>query len=484
MKTDPVKRLDAGVGNAVEWLTRGHHRRRLSRLGWGRALDPSGAGLWCAGDPPPRPGNAIDVLIDGAAALPRIAGALAGAESYVHIAGWHVEAGFRLGHEPGAPTVRDLLAELAERVPVRVLVWAGAPIPVFKPTRADVRRGREDLCRDTRIQCVVDRRERPAHCHHEKLIVIDGRLAFVGGIDLTGLGGDRFDETDHPYRQAVGWHDAAVSIRGPVVADVAEHFRRRWQEVAGERLDPSFVPEPEGEVELQLVATIPERVYEFAPKGQFRILEAYSRALRSAERLVYLENQFLWSPELVGILAEKLRRPPTPDFRVVVLLPARANNGADDTKGQLGVLAEADAGRGRLLACTLYTGDPATGQRAPVYVHAKIGIVDDRWMTVGSANLNAHSLFNDTEVNVVTQDSAVVLDVRHRLWAEHLDRSRAAVSGDPTRVIDDLWKPLAGESRRRLDAGEIPDRRLTVLPGVSRRSERLVGPLQGLMVDG
>ena len=167
-------------------------------------------------------------------------------------------------------------------------------------------------------------------------------------------------------------------------------------------------PEPAGDVELQLVRTIPEHVYEFVPNGEFRILEAYSRALRSAERLVYLENQFLWSPELVAILADKLRRPPTPDFRVVVLLPARANNGADDTKGQLGVLIEADAGRGRLVACTLYSRDPATAHSSPVYVHAKIGIVDDRWLTLGSANLNAHSLFNDTEVNIVTHDPAVV----------------------------------------------------------------------------
>ncbi|HWH10704.1 MAG TPA: phospholipase D-like domain-containing protein [Solirubrobacteraceae bacterium] len=476
--------LDRRLGDAVEGLTRAHHRRRLSRVGWQRALDPPGTGLWCQGEPPPRPGNALDVLIDGAAALPRIAAALAAAESYVHIAGWHVDAGFRLGHEPGAPTVGGLLAQLADRIPVRVLVWAGAPIPVFKPTRADVRRGRDQLCRDTRIDCVVDSHERPAHCHHEKLVVIDGKVAFVGGIDLTGLGGDRYDRNDHPYRPAVGWHDAAVCIHGPAVADVADHFRSRWQEVSGERLDPPVVPDPAGDVELQLVRTIPEHVYEFARNGEFRILEAYSRALRSAERLVYLENQFLWSPELVAILADKLRRPPTPDFRVVVLLPARANNGADDTKGQLGVLIEADAGAGRLVACTLYSRDPATARSSPVYVHAKIGIVDDTWLTLGSANLNAHSLFNDSEVNIVTHDPGVVSDVRHRLWAEHLERSVDAVSGDPTRVIDELWKPLAAASRRQADAGETPEHRLTMLSGLSRRAERLLGPLQGLMVDG
>jgi hypothetical protein len=63
-------------------------------------------------------------------------------------------------------------------------------------------------------------------------------------------------------------------------------------------------------VELQIVRTVPEKLYEFAPRGEFRIIEAYLRGLRSAQHLVYLENQFLWSPEIVKILAEKLRRPP------------------------------------------------------------------------------------------------------------------------------------------------------------------------------
>src|SRR5206468_7597596 len=176
--------------------------------------------------------------------------------------------------------------------------------------------------------------------------------------------------------------------------------------------------------------------------------------LRDAQRLVYLENQFLWSPELVAILAAKLARPPTDEFRLVCLLPARPNNGRDVTRGQLGVLEEADAhgGGGRLLACTVYARD-ARGEPAPVYVHAKIGIVDDRWLTVGSANLNEHSLFNDTEVNVVTCDPALARATRLRLWAEHLEMSEEAVSGDPTKVIDELWRPIATEQRRRRETG-------------------------------
>ena len=138
---------------------------------------------------------------------------------------------------------------------------------------------------------------------------------------------------------------------------------------------------------MQLVRTVPEKVYDEARRGSFRILEAYVRALRSAERLVYLENQFLWSPEIVSILADKLERPPHEDFRVVCVLPARPNNGEDTTRGQIAALVEADGGADRFLAATIYARD-AAGTPSPVYVHAKIGIFDDALLTLGSANLN------------------------------------------------------------------------------------------------
>ena len=69
-------------------------------------------------------------------------------------------------------------------------------------------------------------------------------------------------------------------------------------------------------MEFQIVRTVPEKLYEFEPRGDFRIIEAYLRALRSARHLVYLENQLPWSPEIVNILADKLRRPPTAGRRV------------------------------------------------------------------------------------------------------------------------------------------------------------------------
>ena len=478
-----AERVDRGAGRGIEVALDAHHRRRLRHVGRIDQLDPPhGPSLWAAGHPPPRAGGALDVLVDGGEALPRIAEALTGARSHVHIAGWHITPDFGLTRDDQASRLRDLLGDLAERVEVRVLLWAGAPLPVFKPARAAVRRVREELIRGTRVRCALDSHERPMHCHHEKLIIVDGEVAFVGGIDLTSLGGDRFDTNDHLMRGRLGWHDASSLVRGPAVADVAAHFAARWREVTGEGVGETPPPAPAGDVELQIVRTIPDKVYDFLPEGDFRILEAYTRALRSARKLVYLESQFLWSAQVVEILANKLREPPSEDFRVVVLLPAKPNNGADTTRGQLGVLAAADNRAGRFLATTLSAR--SGGLTGPLYVHAKIGIVDDAWLTVGSANLNEHSFFNDTEMNVVTCDRTVKRETRLRLWAEHLERSVNEVSGEPVGVIDEMWRPIAGEQLERRQRGEPLTHRLLELPGVSRRSMALLGPLHGLLVDG
>jgi phosphatidylserine/phosphatidylglycerophosphate/cardiolipin synthase-like enzyme len=110
--------------------------------------------------------------------------------------------------------------------------------------------------------------------------------------------------------------------------------------------------------------------------------------------------------------------------------------------------------------------------------------VDDRWLTVGSANLNEHSLFNDTEANVVTCDATVALSTRRRLWSEHLELPEQDVARDPVEMIDEVWRPLASEQRRRRESGLALTHRVTALPHVSKRSRRIVGPLQSLLVDG
>jgi len=478
MEVPILDKVDTALGDGIERAMVHHHRRRMRRQGQLAAIAPAGDGLWAQTAVAPREGNALEVLIDGGNALPAMAEAIRNAQRHVHVCSWHMEPDFDPGPRAASP-VRDLLAETAERVPVRVLVWAGAPVPVFQPRRAAVKQARERLIKGTRIQCQLDACTRLMHCHHEKLVIVDDEVAFVGGIDLTSLAGDRYDHSTHPHKEGIGWHDASSGLRGPIVRDVAAHFALRWEATAGQALElPTGIPHA-GDTTVQFTRTVPEGAYRVLPRGEFSILESYVRALRSAQHLIYLENQFLWSPEIVTILEGKLRNPPNPDFRVVVLLPHKANNGQDDTRGMLGRLVAADAGRANFLAATIVS---RTGERSgPLYVHAKIGIVDDRWLAIGSANLNEHSLFNDTEVDVITHDRDLARATRLRLWEEHLE---GAPHDDPATSVDGQWRPVASEQLERRRAGAPLTHHLVELPGVSRRSRRLVGPLDALVVDG
>lgn len=472
--------LDSRLGAGLEAAVTAEHRWRLRRHGHGDLLRPPAVGAppgWVDGVPV-RSGNRVEVLVDGDEALGRMQDAIEGARSHVHIAGWHSSPDFLL--RPGGPQLRDLLAQKAERIPVRLLMWAGPPLPVFSPSRGHVARDCLEFQRNSRVECALDKRERTMHCHHEKLVIVDDEVAFVGGVDLTHLGGNRLDGNRHPNDGRLGWHDCASVIQGPAVADVARHFVDRWREVTGHDVADPRPSEPAGDVDVQVLRTVPNNIYDFLPDGEFSVLAAYLHALREAQRFIYLENQFLWSAEVVDVLIDKLRNPPHPDFRLLLVLPLRPNNGKDTTRGQLGRLIGADDHQ-RLLATTLLG---PTAASPGVYVHAKVGIIDDRWLTIGSANLNEHSLYNDTEMNILTVDEDLARTTRIRLWSEHLGLPSDHLDGDPSSVIDTVWRQQCDEQDSISAAHEDPVHRVRRISGLSRRLDRLQGPLRGLLVDG
>ena len=452
--------------------------------GGARARRPQG--LWARTAAPPREGNALEVLIDGANALPQMAEAIRGAQA----------PRARLLVEPRSPTstraaagatwpVRELLAEAAERVPVRVLVWAGAPgAGVQAAPRRRQGGARAARAAARRSSAELDSRGRAMHCHHEKIVIVDDELAFVGGIDLTALAGDRYDSNEHPHKEGIGWHDASSQLRGPIVRDVAAHFALRWEadRRRGARAARRTLA-PAGDVDR---AARPHRARgrlpDVLPRGEFSIArEPTCARCVGAQRLIYLENQFLWSPEIVEILEAKLRDPPSDDFRVVVLLPHKANNGQDDTRGMLGRLVAADDGGQRFLA----DDDPLAHRRAlrPALRarqdrHRRRRVAGDRLGQPQRAQPVQRHRGRRRHLRPARSPATRACGCGR----EHLER--ADVDGDPARVVDEQWRPIAAEQLERRRARRAAHPPPVELPGVSRRSRRLTGPARRAVVDG
>src|SRR5258708_40047445 len=156
--------VNSWLGAQITAQVRHHHRRRLRAIGHEGTFDVPPGG-WAATTMPPRQGNAVEVLIDGAQALPSMVDELLKAKSHIHLTGWHFGPDFALLREGPPVVVRNLLGELAERVVVRVLAWAGAPLPLFHPSRRDMHRIRRRFIDATSIQFALDSHKRPMHCH-------------------------------------------------------------------------------------------------------------------------------------------------------------------------------------------------------------------------------------------------------------------------------------------------------------------------------
>ena len=441
-----AERIDCFVGDSIERAMIAHHRRRLRRVGWEHALSAADAS-WAVGGEPPSGGSAIEVLVDGEEALPRMAEAIASARSHVHIAGWCVTPDFAMSAGERPVILRELLSDAARRVPVRVLVWGGAPLPLYPLSRRVVRGIRESLCKGNQIVCALDTHERPLHCHHEKLVIVDDELAFVGGIDLTDLAGNRLDRPGHPPRGSLGWHDVATASAGRPSPTVGRHFALRWKEVAGERLTPP------GEPGRHRRRGAPDRAHR--PGAHLQSAAAGgvldSRELRRCPALCRAARL---PRESISVVGGDRRDPQARSFAT-----RRASASAccssfppSRTRGPTTPPASSACWQTRTTAraaCSPARATPSATRPDRVYVHAKVGIVDDRWLTVGSANLNEHSLFNDTEMNVVSHSPALARETRLRLWAEHLARPLEELEGDPATLIDEVWRPLATEQLER-----------------------------------
>jgi phosphatidylserine/phosphatidylglycerophosphate/cardiolipin synthase-like enzyme len=393
--------------------------------------------------------------------------------------------------------------------------------------------------------CLLDMRVRVGGSHHQKFVVIRHRddhrttddVAFVGGIDLCH---SRRDDREHagdpqaqPMAAAYGnrppWHDVQVAIRGPAVGAVEYVFRERWTDpqplsrapwrrvadrIRGEqvkaralprqRVDPPVV----GAHAVQILRTYPKRWhgYPFAPSGERSIARGYKKALRRARSLIYIEDQYLWSADVAESFAVALRE--HSQLRMIVVLPMGADedgkiSGPPNEIGRLDALQSLRSAGGDRVA--VYGLESSTG--VPIYVHAKVCVIDDVWASVGSDNFNRRSWSHDSELScaVVDQDRdprepidpaglgdgarIFARNLRLELAREHLGRDEDdnADLVDPVQFFD-----VMAAAADRLDAwhdsgsrGDKPSGQLRRRPEVTlgRGTRLFARPLYRLIYD-
>ena len=479
----------------------------------------------CDGDEAWVDGNLVTPLVHGATYLPDLCAAIEATEpgDLVLFTDWQGDADERLTGEPGSE-VLEVLGSADERgVDVRGLVWR-SHLDQTGFFASENRHLGEQLQRRG-AEVLLDMRVRTGGSHHQKFVVIRHRddpsrdVAWIGGIDLAH---NRRDDADHlgdpqpqplsgEYGERPPWHDVQVRIQGPVVHAIETVFRERWLDPTPlsrsplrhwadrlRRLDLTPDPLPEqhppppaaGSHPVQLLRTYPDlrhgRDYPFANGGERSVARGYSKAIRQARRLIYVEDQYFWGHGVAEPFLTALRE--QPELRVVAVIPL-----VPDVSGRLSRSAEL-LGRARALRPLLRAAPDRVAAYGlenhagtPVYVHAKVCVMDDHWASVGSDNFNRRSWTHDSELSCVVLDDDYARDLRLTLAAEHLDRLPDVEDRGLDKVMGDLADPHAmydayAESAAALDAwhdggrhGPRPPGRLRTLPIES------FGPLRRLV---
>jgi phosphatidylserine/phosphatidylglycerophosphate/cardiolipin synthase-like enzyme len=471
-------------------------------------------------------GNRVRPLVHGATYFTELLAAIRRlkAGDLLMFSDWRGDPDERLGG-PGTEVSRVMCEAARRGVVVKGLIWR-SHLDRFQFSAAENRHLGEEI-EAAGGECLLDMRVRTGGSHHQKFVVLrhPGRpeldVAYVGGIDLCHSRRDDAEHRGDPQRVTMAanygprppWHDLQVEIRGPAVADVETVFRERWEDPAPltrnplhrlrDRLGaedstpdplPQRLPDPPacGVHAVQLLRTYPLRHkgYPFAPDGERSIAHGYRKVLARARRLVYLEDQYLWSSEVVATFAEALAS--RPELRLIAVVP-----GFSDQQSRISKTAEV---YGRLQALrSLYRagGDRVAvywlenHEGTPVYVHAKVIVVDDVWAMVGSDNVNMRSWTFDTELScaVLDEAGAYARDLRLTLAREHLDRA----DGDDGDLRDpvDAFDAFAASASKLDDwhaeggAGPRPSGRLRTYdpPMLKATTAAWAAPLYRLLVD-
>ena len=386
------------------------------------------------------------VLVDGAAYFGALREAMLAARRSIFIIGWDVDSRTRLvgptgSADDGAPeALGEFLGYLAERqdgLDIYVLPWDYSLL--FLRERELLPMGALGWKTPERVHVCVDSTAPLVASHHQKLVVIDDSVAFCGGLDLTLR---RWDTARHDYRNPdrvdpAGapygpYHDVQMAISGAAARALGALARLRWSAASTTEIKPaadtacpwppSVTPDFE-DCDIGIARTQPDPL---AGSGIREVERLYLRAIAAAERTIYMENQYLHCDAIATALAERAAAEPA--LEIVIVSNQESGGWIEERTMGMGrrsfmsiLLQSPAASRIRVLRSTVSQGDDV----AELHIHAKVQIIDDTLLRVGSANINERSMGVDTECDLALEarndaERKRILDFRNHLVGHHL----------------------------------------------------------------
>lgn len=364
----------------------------------------------------------VTVISNGAAYFLALKQTILSARHSVLMIGWDFHTGIDL--ERGEITIDGVPNQLGafltaavrrnKNLQINVLRWDLAFMKM--PMRGTTPLVLLNWLTSRRIHFRLDGNHPPGGCHHQKIVVIDDQLAFCGGIDTTvGRWDTKHHHDDDPRRDEPDgkrygpWHDVTTAVSGDAARALGDLARLRWQAATGHQLEPApptreEIPWPRNlephmrDVMIGIARTWPKT----DQMPETREIEAlYIAAIGSAQRSIYLESQYFASPKIACAIAARLAEANGPE--VIIINPIRADGWLEEeVMGSARALLLQDLQRidhqHRLRFAT-----PVTAQGADIYVHAKVLIIDDCLLRVGSSNVNNRSMGVDTECDLIIE---------------------------------------------------------------------------------
>ncbi|MBV9176292.1 MAG: hypothetical protein JO327_10135 [Nitrososphaeraceae archaeon] len=427
-------------------------------------------------------------------------------------------------------TLQNLLIQKAnQKVDIKIIVWEPRSIirrlPGIKKRGLEGREKKVQVIKEAAKHVSVEKyitiyldSKAPVLTSgfHEKIIIIDNEIGFCGGQDLSQ---DKWDTSDHdfdsPLRDSGGdpWHDVQVMVKGPILWDLIYHFNQRWvysiwKDIRQVKkivkassigsylssISSSFILSPDlfadkGDVEITALRTWKQLSEEnnndaydnknihYGSEGSNSIQSWYDAMFRKAKHSIYIEDQFLFQDKAITrILVNRLRE--EKNLKMITVGPMEPNlpglifsvlskESINDINNNLAALRK--VGEGRVKTYSLISQHNRLKQkRKQIYVHSKLLIVDDKWITIGSANTDRDGFKDSTEFDLGIVSANVAQELRVKLWCEHLktDDTVDYSSQQSSRYSDnadnlynfeegfEAWEKLAEDNGKRVQTHE------------------------------